>query len=359
MILTFTKIPDRNGHLKVSLDSGATWKTYSVTQIAEGIEVPDDQDYTKIRVASDTNIITNIDVLRHTEEKTYKGTSGIKLPVNIVFSMYYYKETEETQLPVSTSPQVTITREYYYPFYKLRFGDCKDEAYTELKVLYETSATRLYALDDYQPNVSFDKTESVRTNFLQNLTNAGFRLLTGNDIDCKTPSKKVSNLTSSSSVPTANLEAALNSLQTAILQPVDSNGSPIVYNQQTTTFTSGSSTSTGGGLSNLSPTRLKTQVTALEKVLQGHAAYVSDTATSKVGLAVTLDVYWDLPNQYVLYHGDESTLSTKIAYQLDLCTGVTNIKDVNGYVNDDISNVRQNEAGQSSEEIIVAKIAEN
>lgn len=357
MILTFTKIPDRNGHLKVSLDSGATWKTYSVTQIAEGIEVPDDQDYTKIRIASDTHIITNIDVLRHTEEKTYKGTSSIKLPVNIVFSLYYYKETKDEMLDVETSPIVKVTREYYYPFYKLRFGDCKDEAYTELKVLYETSATRLYALDDYQPNVSFDKTESVRTNFLQNLTNAGFRLLTGNDIDCKTLSKKVSNLTSSSSVPTANLEAALNSLQTAILQPVDSNGSPIFYTQ-TTIGVFGASDS-NGNLSELSPTRLKTQVTALEKVIQGHAAYVSDTATSKVGLAVTLDAYWDLPNQYVLYYGDGSTLSTKIAYQLGLCTGVTNIKDVNGYINDDISNVRQNSAVESSEEIIDAKIAEN
>lgn len=357
MILTFTKIPDRNGHLKVSLDSGATWKTYSVTQIAEGIEVPDDQDYTKIRIASDTHIITNIDVLRHTEEKTYKGTSSIKLPVNIVFSLYYYKETKDEMLDVETSPIVKVTREYYYPFYKLRFGDCKDEAYTELKVLYETSATRLYALDDYQPNVSFDKTESVRTNFLQNLTNAGFRLLTGNDIDCKTLSKKVSNLTSSSSVPTANLEAALNSLQTAILQPVDSNGSPIFYTQ-TTIGVFGVSDS-NGNLSELSPTRLKTQVTALEKVIQGHAAYVSDTTTSKVGLAVTLDAYWDLPNQYVLYYGDGSTLSTKIACQLGLCTGVTNIKDVNGYINDDISNVRQNSAVESSEEIIDAKIAEN
>lgn len=355
MILTFTKIPDRNGHLKVSLDSGATWKTYSVTQIAEGIEVPDDQDYTKIRIASDTHIITNIDVLRHTEEKTYKGTSSIKLPVNIVFSLYYYKETKNEMLDVETSPIVPVTREYCYPFYKLRFGDCKDEAYTELKVLYETSATRLYALDDYQPNVSFDKTESVRTNFLQNLTNAGFRLLTGNNIDCKTPSKKVSNLTSSSSIPTANLEAALNSLQTAILQPVDTNGSPIVYTQ----VTIGSSFNNSDIFSKLSPTRLKTQVTALEKVLQGHAAYISDTATSKVGLAVTLDAYWDLPNQYVLYYGDGSTLSTKIAYQLGLCTGVTNIKDVNGYINDDISNVRQNSAVESSEEIIDAKIAEN
>lgn len=354
MILTFTKIPDRNGHLKVSLDSGATWKTYSVTQIAEGIEVPDDQDYTKIRIASDTHIITNIDVLRHTEEKTYKGTSGIKLPVNIVFSLYYYKETKKEMLDVETSPIVPVTREYCYPFYKLRFGDCKDEAYTELKVLYETSATRLYALDDYQPNVSFDKTESVRTNFLQDLTNAGFRLLTGNDIDCKTPSKKVSNLTSSSSIPTANLEAALNSLQTAILQPVDSSGKPIVYTQVTIGYFNNSDI-----FSKLSPTRLKTQVTALEKVLQGHAAYVSDTATSKVGLAVTLDAYWDLPNQYVLYYGDGSTLSTKIAYQLGLCTGVTNIKDVNGYINDDISNVRQNSAVESSEEIIDAKIAEN
>lgn len=357
MILTFTKIPDRNGHLKVSLDSGATWKTYSVTQIADGIEVPDDQDYTKIRVASDTNIITNIDVLRHTEEKVYKGTSSIKLPVNIVFSMHYYKETSEKMLDVETSPIVTVTREYYYPFYKLRFGDCKDEAYTELKVLYETSATRLYALDDYQPNVSFDKTESVRTNFLQDLTNAGFRLLAGNDIDCKTPSSKRA-LASSSSVPAADLEAALNSLQTAIVQPIDSNGNPIVYTTTTIGFNSGSSSSSGN-FSELSPTRLKTQVTALEKILQGHAAYVSDTATSKVGLAVTLDAYWDLPNQYVLYYGDGSTLSTKIAYQLGLCTGVTDIKDVNGYINDDISNVRQNTAVESFEEIIDAKIAEN
>lgn len=358
MILTFTKIPDRNGHLKVSLDSGATWKTYSVTQIADGIEVPDDQDYTKIRVASDTNIITTIDVLRHTEEKVYKGTSSIKLPVNIVFSMHYYKETSEEMLDVETSPIVTVTREYYYPFYKLRFGDCKDEAYTELKVLYETSATRLYALDDYQPNVSFDKTESVRTNFLQDLTNAGFRLLAGNDIDCKTPSSKRA-LASSSSVPAADLEAALNSLQTAIIQPVDSNGNPIVYTK--TTVGAFDASDSYGGLSELSPTRLKTQVTALEKLLQGHTAYVSDTATSKVGLAVTLDAYWDLPNQYVLYYGDGSTLSTKIAYQLGLCTGVTDIKDVNGYINDDISTVRRNEAVDSSqvEEIIDAKIAED
>lgn len=94
MKIVFNKLQTSNETIQVSLDGGATWNSYAVSEIIEtGIPLDDNQDYEKIQIKSSAFVFKNLDVVKsieipesnNTKDEmfTHNGTSFFGNLVNV------------------------------------------------------------------------------------------------------------------------------------------------------------------------------------------------------------------------------------------------------------------------------------
>lgn len=89
MKIEFTKLPDTDGTIKVSLDGGQSFTDYNIADIHEsGIPLSDDQDYEKIQIRGPANLLKNLDIVSGVK---VEGGSEVDLS-DYVKKEYFYGE---------------------------------------------------------------------------------------------------------------------------------------------------------------------------------------------------------------------------------------------------------------------------
>ena len=90
MKIKFNDSKLEKGNIKVSLDSGFTFKDYEIADVKEsGIPLDDSQDFNKIRIKGPANILRNLDVV--STLKVEGGQNNQSETPKSIYAWTYYK----------------------------------------------------------------------------------------------------------------------------------------------------------------------------------------------------------------------------------------------------------------------------